>query len=172
MNSYSGCFFPLPDAATREETFLTLCRIRHCCLNLLRGDTVPVSALLFDFLSSARAQAHTHTHTHTHARTHARTHTHTHTQTQTHTHTGITNPGKEVWHAFVRTFFCQQGAGNSMQRRLPLLCESFVSPHPPGSTSLSASPPMGEPSGVDLIGWRSKPGQGSVARLPSDKWVG
>lgn len=26
--------------------------------------------------------------------------------------------------------FCQQGAANSMQRRLPLLCESFVSLHP------------------------------------------
>lgn len=44
--------------------------------------------------------------------------------------TGIMKPSEEVWHAFVRAFFSQQGAGDYMQRRLPLLCESFVSPHP------------------------------------------
>lgn len=48
----------------------------------------------------------------------------------------------------------------------------FCLPTSPGSASRSAYPPMREPSGVDLIGCRSKPGHGSVARLPSDNWLG
>ena len=35
--------------------------------------------------------------------------------------------------------FCQQGAGNCMQRRLPLLCESFVSLPP-------QAPPLSQPA--------------------------
>lgn len=61
---------------------------------------------------------------------------------------------------------------NCMQTRLPSLCVSLCLHHiPASSTSLTASPPMSEPSGVDLIGCRSEPGQGSVARLPSDNWL-
>lgn len=59
-----------------------------------------------------------------------------------------------------------------MQRSLPLHCRVLCLPPSPSSASPPASAPMGEPSGADLIGWRSEPGQGSVARLPSDKWLG
>jgi hypothetical protein len=55
------------------------------------------------------------------------------------------------------------------------LCGSFVSAHLHSSQAPPTSPasrPMALSSGVDLIGWRSKPGQGSVARLPSDNWRG
>lgn len=39
---------------------------------------------------------------------------------------------KEVWHAFVQ-------AGSYMQRRLPLVCESFVFLHP-------QAPPLSQPA--------------------------
>lgn len=112
----TAAVFPLIDAVLREETFLTLYKIRHCCLNLLQG------ILYQQVLSFMIASPLMHTHIHAHK----------HTQV-------TTNPSKEVWHAFVRTFFCQQGAGNSMQRRLPLLCESFVSLHP-------QAPPLSQPA--------------------------
>jgi hypothetical protein len=103
-----------------------------------------------------RAQTNTHTHTHTHMHWHSHAHMHTHTVKHMHTVCGEHGLYQEE-----ASFLC----GVS----LPLLSESFVSPHPQAPPPPFTSPPMGEPSGVDLIGWRSKPGQGSVARLPSDK---
>lgn len=115
----SAPVFPLIDGVLREKTFLTLCKIRHCCLKLLWG------ILYWQALSSMISLPLTQTHTRSH--THART------------HRGITKPSKEVWHAFVRTFFVSRDQGTLCRGGCPCSV-SPLSPYIP-KLHLSLSQP-------------------------------